>query len=55
MRGVVTIPGGSCELPNMPCCGASPHPGAYRFCYAMIKIREEIEDIAQGRVPMDKR
>lgn len=25
-----------------------------RFCWAMIKIREEIEDIAQGRVTLEK-
>lgn len=27
----------------------------YRFCWAMIKIREEIEDIAQGRVTLEDR
>lgn len=26
-----------------------------RFCWAMIKIREEIDDIAEGRVAMEQR
>ena len=31
------------------------HLACNRFCWAMIKIREEIDDIAEGRVAMEQR
>lgn len=50
---------------NLVCCLPPPLPphwtppnGAFspdRFCWAMIKIREEIDDIAEGRVAMEQR